>query len=196
MMNDFKVFLGDKQLNLSDETIERLDNFAHLLNEWNQIHNLTGAKNIIEIYENIIDSIYPTTFVDKPKSMLDVGTGAGFPGLALGIVWDQSQCVLCEPINKRASFLKYAAIELGAKNISVAKMRVEDFTHKPFDLITSRAVTDTSLLLSLTKHLSGSYTGYLFYKGERVFDEIEAASHQLKYDIVSRDKRNYLWIKQ
>ncbi len=195
-MNDFKAFFDDGQLNLSDETIERLDKFARLLNEWNQIHNLTGAKNIVQIYENIIDSIHPTTFVDEPKSMLDVGTGAGFPGLALGIVWDHSQCVLCEPINKRASFLKYASIELGAKNISIAKMRVEDFTHEPFDLITSRAVTDTSLLLSLTKHLSDNHTSYIFYKGERVFDEIESASHQLKYDIVSRDKRKYLWIKQ
>lgn len=184
-----------ENIELDTKAIEQLEEFALLLNQWNKIHNLTGAKDISTIYDNIIDSLYPTTFITKPSSLLDVGTGAGFPGMALGIVYAQSSIVLCEPLNKRAAFLKFVATQLGLTNISVAKMRVESFTHAPFDMISSRAVTDTKLLLDITKHLSDTDTQYLFYKGGQVFDEINSFDNQLNYDIVQRDKRNYLWIK-
>ncbi len=180
---------------LDNNTIVKLDEFALLLNQWNKIHNLTGAKNIDAIYDNIIDSLYPTTFITTPTSLLDVGTGAGFPGMILGIIYDQSEIVLCEPLNKRASFLKFVATQLDLANITVAKMRVEALSHAPFDMISSRAVTDTKLLLDITSHLSDNDTQYLFYKGTHVFDEIKSFDNQLNYDIVQRDKRNYLWIK-
>ena len=180
---------------LSDEKRLKLEQFADLLHEWNQIHNLTGAKDLEAIYENIIDSLYPVTFIDPPASLLDVGTGAGFPGMALSIYFDETETVLCEPLNKRASFLKFVIMELELKNITVAKMRVEKLQHDSFAMISSRAVTDTQLLLSLTQHLSNDHTEYLFYKGSQVFDEIKASDNQLNYAIVSRDKRNYLWIK-
>ena len=184
-----------ENIELGTKAIEQLEEFALLLNQWNKIHNLTGAKDISTIYDNIIDSLYPTTFITKPSSLLDVGTGAGFPGMALGIVYAQSSIVLCEPLNKRASFLKFVATQLGLTNISVAKVRVESLTHAPFGMISSRAVTDTKLLLDITKHLSDTDTQYLFYKGGQVFDEISSFDNQLNYDIVQRDKRNYLWIK-
>ena len=184
-----------ENIELATKAIEQLEEFALLLNQWNKIHNLTGAKDISTIYDNIIDSLYPTTFITKPSSLLDVGTGAGFPGMVLGIVYAQSSIVLCEPLNKRAAFLKFVATQLGLTNISVAKVRVESLTHAPFDMISSRAVTDTKLLLDITKHLSDTDTQYLFYKGGQVFDEISSFDNQLNYDIVQRDKRNYLWIK-
>jgi len=177
-------------------TLETLETFASLLHSWNQTHNLTGAKTIEAIYDNIIDSLYPATFINPPHSLLDVGTGAGFPGMILAIFYDQTETVLCEPLNKRASFLKYAAVSLRLDHVTVAKTRVEKLEHAPFDMISSRAVTDTKLLLSLTKQVSDDKTQYLFYKGSHVFREIEATQHQLNYAIVSRDKRNYLWIKE
>ena len=179
----------------SEEQLLKLERFAALLHEWNQIHNLTGAKDLDAIYENIVDSLYPVTFVDTPDSLLDVGTGAGFPGMALGIYYDKTETVLCEPLNKRASFLKFLTVELALPHISIAKMRVEKLRHAPFGMISSRAVTDTQLLLSLTQQVSDRDTQYLFYKGSQVFKEIKAAQNQLNYAIVSRDKRNYLWIK-
>jgi 16S rRNA (guanine527-N7)-methyltransferase len=180
---------------LSEEKCLKLERFATLLHEWNQVHNLTGAKELESIYENIIDSLYPVTFVTPPSSLLDVGTGAGFPGMALGIYFDDTETVLCEPLNKRASFLKFVIMELELKNITVAKMRVEKLQHTPFAMISSRAVTDTQLLLEITGNVSDGQTQYLFYKGSHVFDEIKASDNQLNYAIVSRDKRNYLWIK-
>jgi len=180
---------------LEDTTIEKLDRFAQLLHEWNQVHNLTGAKTIPAIYENIIDSLYPLTFIVQPDSLLDVGTGAGFPGLVLAIALPKSEVVLAEPLKKRVSFLKYACIDLGLKHVRVEAKRVEHVEHPPFDLISSRAVTNTRLLLSLTDALSDDHTRYLFYKGSRVFDELEAVQNQLDYDIVQKNQRNYLYIK-
>lgn len=180
---------------LSTEIIVKLEGFASLLHEWNQIHNLTGAKSIDAIYINIVDSLFPLTFIMQPKTLLDVGTGAGFPGLVLAIALPDTKVVLAEPLKKRVSFLKYAAMDLQLSNVSVEAKRVEHVEHEAFDLISSRAVTNTKLLLDLTSNISDSHTEYLFYKGSRVFDEIEDVQHQLRYDIVQKNQRNYLYIK-
>ena len=180
---------------LSSETLERLERFASLLHEWNGTHNLTGAKTHKAIYENIVDSLYPLTFLDRPTSLLDVGTGAGFPGLVLAAVWTQIPIVLSEPLGKRAAFLKYAAMEMGLEYVTVARQRVEHLEHAPFGLITSRAVTDTKLLLSLTQQVRDPVTQYLFYKGSRVEEELAALTKRPNYAIVQWNKRNFLWIK-
>ncbi len=190
-----RQLLEQEDINLDDIITQKLETFSQLLHEWNQIHNLTGAKTITGIYENVLDSLYPLTFVRKPKSLLDVGTGAGFPGLVLGIALPDTEVVLAEPLKKRVSFLKYACIDLGLSNVKVEAKRVEKVMHEPFELITSRAVTDTKFLLELTQNISDEKTSYLFYKGSRVFDEVEAVQHQLSYDIVQKNQRNYLYIK-
>jgi len=192
---NLKERLESENIVLSEESVDHLERFAALLHEWNQIHNLTGAKNIVSIYDNIIDSLYPLTFIQKPKSLLDVGTGAGFPGLVLAIALPETDVVLAEPLKKRVSFLKYAGIDLGLKNVKVEGKRVENVQHEAFGLISSRAVTNTGLLLKLTENISDGQTEYLFYKGSRVFDEIEDVQHQLDYDIVQKNQRNYLYIK-
>ena len=188
-------YLDNEKIILDEEIIVKLENFSSLLNEWNQIHNLTGAKNIDAIYVNIVDSLYPLTFIKKPKTLLDVGTGAGFPGLVLAIALPHVKVVLAEPLKKRVSFLKYAAIDLELANVSVEAKRVEKVDHEPFEMISSRAVTNTKLLLDLTKEISDSKTEYLFYKGSRVFDEVADVQQQLDYDIVQKNQRNYLYIK-
>ncbi len=187
--------LVQEEIPFSEEVIKKLEAFALLLHEWNKIHNLTGARNIPAIYDNIIDSLYPLTFISKPETLLDVGTGAGFPGLVLAIVLPETEVVLAEPLKKRVSFLKYAAIDLELENVQVEGKRVEEVKHAPFSMISSRAVTNTRLLLELTEKISDSQTEYLFYKGSRVFDEIEDVQHQLDYDIVQKNQRNYLYIK-
>lgn len=189
-------YLDNEKIILEEDIIVRLEKFASLLNEWNQIHNLTGAKTIDAIYVNIVDSLYPLTFIKKPTTLLDVGTGAGFPGLVLAIALPHTNVVLAEPLKKRVSFLKYAAIDLELTNVSVEAKRVEKVLHEPFEMISSRAVTNTKLLLDLTKEISDSETEYLFYKGSRVFDEVADVQHQLRYDIVQKNQRNYLYIKK
>ncbi len=169
--------------------------FTELLLEWNKIHNLTGAKTADEVEKNIEDSIFPKTFIAEPKSILDVGTGAGFPGLLLAMVYPHTKTVLCEPRKKRAMFLKYVAMELELSNVEVVRKRVEDYDAEPFGLISSRAVTDTKMLLALTQHLQDEQTEFLFYKGEKLFSELELVEQKLAYDIVEKNQRNYLYIK-
>jgi len=87
-------------------------------------------------------------------------------------------------------------MELGLKNVKVEAVRVEEIDSPPFDMITSRAVTNTKLLLELTNRLRDTDTQYLLYKGSRVFNEIEDVSgYQLGYDILQKNRRNYLYIK-
>ncbi len=189
-------YLKSEGISLSDEIVGKLEQFALLLHEWNQVHNLTGAKTVAAIEDNIVDSLYPLSFIQLPKTLLDVGTGAGFPGLVLAIALPDTEVVLSEPLKKRVSFLKYAAIDLGLPNVTVEAKRVETVIHEPFSLISSRAVTNTKLLLDLTANVSDGNTEYLFYKGSRVFDEVAQVEGDLSYDIIQKNQRNYLYIKK
>jgi len=187
--------LESDKIRLLPQQLAQLDKFTELLQEWNKIHNLTGAKTVVEIENNISDSLFPMTFITKPTSILDVGTGAGFPGMILAIAYPEVYTVLCEPRKKRASFLKYVAMELGLDNVEVVKKRVEDYHNRAFGLISSRAVTDTNMLLGLTEHLQDKDTQFLFYKGTHLFNELESVDVKLDYDIIEKSKRNYLYIK-
>ena len=193
---NLKDILIKEDIILKTDIIDILDNFAKLLYEWNQIHNLTGAKSIEKIYDNIVDSLYPLTFIQQPNTLLDVGTGAGFPGLVLAIALQNTKVILSEPLKKRVSFLKYAILDLNLTNVKVEPKRVEYIMSNSFELISSRAVTNTQLLLKLTEKLSDKKTQYLFYKGSRVFEELDGLHNELDYDIVQKNQRNYLYIKR
>ena len=86
-------------------------------------------------------------------------------------------------------------MELELSNVEVVKMRVEEYNSEPFGLISSRAVTDTKMLLELTSHLQDEKTEFLFYKGEQLFSELESVEATLNYDIIEKNQRNYLYIK-
>ncbi len=184
-----------KKLKLPDEVYKKLDSFTKSLMDWNKVHNLTGAKTYEAINEQIYDSIYPLTFLSKQNSLLDIGTGAGFPGMILAIAMPETECTLCEPLRKRASFLKFIVRELELTNVTVEANRVEDLEVRPYDLITSRAVTDTKTLIEWSRPFIGENTQMLFYKGEQVFEEVKGLE-SCKYELISRDQRNYLWIKK
>jgi 16S rRNA (guanine527-N7)-methyltransferase len=187
--------IRNEGIQLDRAALSRLERFAELLEEWNGVHNLTGARNREEIGRNIVDSLVPTTFVEAPESLLDVGTGAGFPGLVLAIAWPGTETVLCEPLNKRAAFLRLAALELGLEWVSVARKRVETLEHSPFGLISSRAVSDVDLLLRLTKHLADGATRWLLYKGSRLEEELAVLESATELKIVERPPRRYLLLR-
>jgi len=196
MNSRLKQELIQNGIEFTDRQLYQIEQFSSILQEWNRTHNLTGAKNIPDIEKNILDSLVPYTFIEKPNSILDVGTGAGFPGLLLAIAYPNSKTILCEPRNKRASFLKYVAMEIGLENVKVVKKRVEEYhVDEPFELISSRAVTNTKMLLEITDHLQDEDTRFLFYKGEQLFEELEVVDSPIYYDIIEKNRRNYLYIK-
>jgi 16S rRNA (guanine527-N7)-methyltransferase len=174
---------------------DRVEIFTQALLEWSKIHNLTGGKDINSINSNIIDSIEPLDKIESFSRVLDIGSGAGFPGLIIAMKYPDIDVTLVEPRVKRVSFLNLMRLKLKLDRVKVIQKRVEDFSDESYDLITSRAVTNTKLLYDLSKHLSTNSTKYLFYKGSSVDKEIDNIKD---YKIFHNDKtqRNYLYIKE
>ncbi|WP_234697119.1 16S rRNA (guanine(527)-N(7))-methyltransferase RsmG [Nitrosophilus alvini] len=179
-------------LNLPEDFFKKADEFADILLEWNKIHNLTGAKDIKEIEKNIIDSIKPVKFLPKVKTAMDIGSGAGFPGIILAMAMPDTEFTLVEPRNKRASFLNYIKTKLALKNVKVEKKRVEELTPRKFDLITSRAVAASDKLLELAKPFAKNDTIFVFYKGDEAVKEAKEIKNA---QIINEGRRKYLIIK-
>ncbi len=186
----------DENIKLPDNFFHNIQKYKEHLFKWNKIHNLTGAKDEKTIDEFIYDAIFPVSFLPKVKNILDIGTGAGFPGMILAIGLPDTQVTLVEPLTKRASFLQFIKADLGLDNVRVVKKRVEEMESEVFELVTSRAVTDTHMLLQLSKEFRDENSKLLFYKGEKVYDEI---SKDIKHKIIKtshffKKERHYLLI--
>jgi len=174
----------------------RCEKFKVLLKQWGAIHNLSAQLKDEQIQENIFDSIYPLKFINEFESLIDIGTGAGYPGILLAIARPDVKIVLCEPKAKRVAFLNFVKTSLELINVEVVQNRVENLPPKNYDIITSRAVTNTSLLISMTGNLSSAETEYLFYKGSMCDEEIKDLDFE-NYEIVKYgENRNYLYIKR
>ncbi|MDN5096401.1 16S rRNA (guanine(527)-N(7))-methyltransferase RsmG [Aliarcobacter butzleri] len=186
--------LEANNLKFEDKFYEDCEVFVKLLQQWGTIHNLSGRLTRDDIYENILDSLYPLTFIEKYESFADIGTGAGYPGLILAIALRDTKAYLIEPRIKRVSFLNFVKATLKLDNLVVLCNRVEDVKDLQVDLITSRAVTNTSLLLDITKNIKKPNSSYLFYKGSMLESELENAKVN-NYKIVNKKDRNYLYIK-
>lgn len=182
--------------NFGLEAFKLSDRFADLLLEWSKVHSLTRANSKEEIYKNIVDSIYPLQFVSSFENFADIGTGAGFPGLLLAIARPEAKAYLIEPKAKRVAFLNFVKNTLHLSNVEVVHARVENFSPRSLDLITSRAVADVNLLFSLTAHLKSHETEYLLYKGSSVQSEISDTLNLKNYKIYNAGDRNYLYIKR
>jgi len=167
--------------------------FTELILKYNKIHNITGAKNAQQITENIEDSIFPLRFLNKQiKNAIDVGTGAGFPGFILAMYLPNVNFTLIEPIKKKSSFLHFAKSSLKLKNIDIISQRVEMVEAFEVDLICSRAVTKTVVLIDLCKNFISKETVLLFYKGSSVDEELTNVKN---YKIHKNGYRNYLFLK-
>jgi len=174
---------------------ERCEKYTALLQQWGKIHNLTASLKNEEIENNIVDSVYPIKFLNHFNSLADVGTGAGYPGMLLAIAKPDARVVLVEPRAKRVAFLNFVKSALKLENVFIEQKRIEDLKDDNFDIITSRAVTNTTLLLELTSHLKDEKTEYLFYKGSLCSEEIKDAQVQ-KCDVIKvGEHRNYLYMK-
>ncbi|RWS46470.1 16S rRNA (guanine(527)-N(7))-methyltransferase RsmG [Arcobacter suis] len=190
----FKQLLEENNLFFEDKFYEDCDVFIKLLQQWGMVHNLSGRLTRSDIEENILDSLFPLNFIEKYESFADIGTGAGYPGLILAMALRDMKSYLIEPRIKRVSFLNFVKASLKLDNLTVICSRVEQVKNLQVDLITSRAVTNTSLLLDITKNIKKENSSYLFYKGSMLESEIEIAKIN-DYKIVNRKDRNYLYIK-
>lgn len=169
----------------------KLERYRDLLLQWNKVHNLSGYKDAATVEHYLFDALYPVTFLPPVKSAMDIGTGAGFPGLILAMAQPRTHWTLVEPLQKRAGFLQFVKATLKLENVTVENRRVEELEPQRFDLITSRAVTDTQMLLRLSEPFRDTETMLLFYKGENVYNEVP---DDLPYRIIETAERHYLLI--
>jgi len=189
---NLKTQLEKQDITLPENFFYNVQKYKEQLFKWNKIHNLTGAKDEKTIDEFIYDAVFPVSFLPEIKTLMDIGTGAGFPGMILAFALPHTHVTLVEPLAKRASFLQFIKADLELSNVTVVKKRVEQMQPQTFELITSRAVTDTKMLLKLSENFRDENSKLLFYKGEKVFDEVADSMAQMSHKVIETQNRHYL----
>jgi 16S rRNA (guanine527-N7)-methyltransferase len=158
-------------IQLTDEQLHQLDKYYQLLIEWNKVMNLTGITEEKEVYlKHFYDSLTIAKVIDltKEKSLCDVGSGAGFPGMVLKIVFPNLKVTLVDSLNKRIKFLTEVANELNLKDIALVHARAEDFAknnREKFDVVTARAVASINVLLEYCLPLTKVGKYFIALKG-------------------------------
>jgi len=170
----------------------KLDIFINELIKWNRVHKITNYTTKESIKKQIKDSLYPLKYIKNIKSAIDIGTGAGFPGLILAINMPNTKWYLVEPIKKKYSFLNYIKTILNLNNVTITPKRLEESNINSVELITTRAVMPTKDIIKISKPFLKKDGIMLLYKGSNVFDELK----DIKAKIVSKNNRNYVFIKE
>lgn len=178
-----------KQLNIfcDDEVIDRFERYYDLLVSWNDKINLTSlTKKEDIIIKHFIDSIIMIKYTDiTGKTLLDVGTGAGFPGIPLKIICSECNVLLLDSLKKRIVFLEEVISELGLSGISAIHGRAEDVAKEKdlrerFDIVTSRAVANLSTLSEYCLPFVNMDGYFISYKGTNITDEISGSEKAIK----------------
>ena len=167
---------GLDALDLPAALAEPLLAYLALLARWNATYNLTAIRDPREmVAKHLLDSLAMQPFVRDLRSLADLGTGPGLPGIPLAIATPALEVTLVESNGKKARFLREAARQLGLGNVRVAESRIEAFRPgTPFDAITARALATLPLILELGGHLPGPEGRLLAMKGVVPDDEIAA----------------------
>ena len=154
-------------LKISQHKIEQLVNYLEILLKWNKIHNLTAIDNYSEgVKKHILDSLSVLSFVKK-GTILDVGSGAGLPGIVIALMRDDVNVTSIDSVGKKCRFMEYAKLNLDLENFNVVNDRVEKFnTNECFNQIVSRAFATFEDTKKLTAHLICPKGEYLFMKGK------------------------------
>jgi 16S rRNA (guanine527-N7)-methyltransferase len=153
-------------LEITSETQQKLMDYLALLQKWNKVYNLTAIRNAEQmISHHLLDSLVVLPHL-WPGKWLDVGCGAGLPGLVLAITRPEWQFTLLDSNSKKTSFVQQVIIELGLHNVNVRCARVEEMqSDEKFDGIISRAFADTADFVTMTRHLLADQGRWAAMKG-------------------------------
>lgn len=183
--NEFISELKKLNIELTEQQLEQLNLYYELLVEYNKVMNLTGITEQKEVYlKHFYDSLTIEKIIDlkKEQTLCDIGTGAGFPGLVLKIVFPNLKVTLVDSLNKRIEFLKIVIEKLKLTNIEAIHTRIEEYgktTREKYDVVTSRAVAPLNILLEYSIPLLKQNKYFISYKGN-ISEEINQSKNALK----------------
>lgn len=189
---DTKTFLSDLEklrITLSNEQLEQFLIYYEMLVEWNEKMNLTAITDFQDVMKkHFVDSVSLIKAYDVTKSVsiIDVGTGAGFPGLALKIAFPQLRVTLLDSLNKRILFLDAVIDKLNLSDVETIHGRAEDFAkpgklREKFDLCVSRAVANLSTLSEYCLPFVKKGGIFISYKSEKISEEFEMAENAISF---------------
>jgi len=185
-------------ISISESQVQQLLSYHSLILKWNKVYNLSAIRDPLEsIKKHFLDSLSILNFI-KPGLLLDVGSGAGLPGIVIAIMKPKTKVFVIDSIGKKCRFMQNVKTELSLENLIVINSRVESFeSEECFSQITTRAFADVSKTIELTKHLISNKGRYLLMKGDIINEEnienINTQLHLLKVPFVS-DNRSLLEI--
>jgi 16S rRNA (guanine527-N7)-methyltransferase len=186
-------------VSLTDDQVRQLLDYHALINKWNKVYNLSAIRDPLEsIKKHFLDSFSILEFI-KPGLLLDVGSGAGLPGIIIAIMKPKTNVFVIDSVGKKCRFMQTVKTELGLENLTVINNRVESFNYPElFSQITSRAFASAIDTVNKTKHLIANEGRYLLMKGDNIalenIENMESKVHVLKVPFVS-DNRSLLEIK-
>ncbi len=184
-MKRYREYLKSINAELDEKKEKQFYQYYELLVERNKVMNLTGITEYDEVVEkHFIDSSLASAFHKIEGSLIDVGTGAGFPGIPLKILFPELKVVLLDSLNKRINFLEEVIEQLGLENITAIHGRAEDFAKKEeyreqFDFCVSRAVANLSTLSEYCLPFIKVGGSFVSYKSGEVENEIKESGRAI-----------------
>ena len=191
-MKDYNTLLFDETkkngMELSDKQIAQFNLYYELLTAKNKVMNLTAITEYNDVVKkHFIDSMMISRVLDMKKinSLCDVGTGAGFPGIPLKIVYPHLHLTLVDSVGKRVNFLSEVVEKLGLEDVEAIHSRTEDLAHnskyrEKYDLVTARAVASMNVLSEYCIPYAKIGGYFAAYKSGNIEDEIENAKNAVK----------------
>jgi 16S rRNA (guanine527-N7)-methyltransferase len=174
---------------VSRETLERLEAYAELLKRWSGRINLVSRNTLGDLWRrHFLDSAQLLPFIpDKTRSLVDLGSGAGFPGLVLAILGVPS-VELIEADARKCAFLREAA-RVAAAPVEIRNSRIDSLPPRPVDVVTARACAPLDRLLPWAERFIGPGTVCLFPKGEQAGQELAAVAPAWEFDVTRHASR-------
>jgi 16S rRNA (guanine527-N7)-methyltransferase len=165
-----------ERIGVSRETLARLKAYADILTDWNARHNLVAKSTLPDLWRrHFWDSAQLAPLIpENAKSLADLGSGAGFPGLVLAAMRPDLSVTLHEATTKKCAFLQAAADRM-AIPVSIRNARLEDLPYRPFDVVTARALAPLPQLLRYAQNFVHANSVCLFLKGQNVGAELTDA---------------------
>jgi len=177
---------------IDKKNIEKIKTFISLALEFNQTHNIFVRKNFNEVFEkDILDCLPIVREIEKTGSVLDLGSGGGFPGILISLLKPKNEVNMVESSSKKCYFLKKTIDELNLNNTKIINENINENNNiGKYDIITARAFADINKIINITKNNITPNTKYLLLKGtiKKINKEMEVLNtKQLTCEIIKLD---------